>query len=43
MLRQWKRWFAWYPVWIDGEMFWLRSVERREGYYGQWDELRRCA
>jgi hypothetical protein len=25
----WRRWFAWYPVKIDGRRVWLRMVERR--------------
>jgi hypothetical protein len=34
-LRQWKRWFAWRPVVIDGERVWLEYVYRRtKVYYG---------
>ena len=24
---EWKRWFAWYPAFVDGEMIWLEWVE----------------
>lgn len=26
---QWTRWFAWYPVMMNGERIWLKLVERR--------------
>lgn len=26
---EWHKWFAWYPVVIDGENVWLETVERR--------------
>ena len=28
----WEPWFAWYPLMIDGQSVWLRTVERRPGY-----------
>jgi hypothetical protein len=37
-VRNWYPWFAWYPIKVDGRTRWL---ERREGYYGPWDEIRR--
>lgn len=27
--REWKPWFAWYPVFIDGLLVWLETVDRR--------------
>jgi hypothetical protein len=24
----WKPWFAWHPVWVDGQQVWCRWVER---------------
>ena len=26
---EWHRWFAWYPVVIEGQWVWLETVERR--------------
>lgn len=26
---EWRRWFAWYPVYIDGTAYWLEYIERR--------------
>jgi hypothetical protein len=28
-LRKWHRWYAWYPVLIGNEFFWLETVERQ--------------
>ena len=28
----WERWFAWYPLMINGQSVWLQTVERRYGY-----------
>jgi hypothetical protein len=28
-LKQWKRWFAWHPIWIEYELIWLEWVDRR--------------
>ena len=25
----WHRWWAWYPVYIDGTVWWLENIERR--------------
>jgi hypothetical protein len=37
----WHRWFAWYPVRIDGKCMWGRWVERRRNYFQPlFDELR---
>lgn len=34
-LKKWQRWFAWYPVRIDGQRVWLEYVYRRTTvYYG---------
>ena len=33
---QWHRWFAWYPIRIEGKLIWLRFVERQVGYYENW-------
>ena len=34
-LKQWRKWFAWYPVKIDNERVWLEYVYRRTTvYYG---------
>lgn len=30
---EWTRWFAWYPVVIDGQWAWLRWIERRKTTY----------
>jgi len=27
--RSWRSWYAWRPVYIDGEMVWLERIERR--------------
>lgn len=27
---EWKKWFAWYPVYIGEQGFWLEYVERRQ-------------
>jgi putative SOS response-associated peptidase YedK len=36
----WVRWFAWFPVRIEGEIVWLEWVERRcyvlAGGYEEW-------
>jgi hypothetical protein len=24
----WKPWFAWHPIWVDGQQVWGRWVER---------------
>lgn len=39
---RWHRWFAWYPVVIDGEWVWLESVERLqgEGFCGEFTRYR---
>lgn len=29
-LKQWRKWFAWYPVDIDGYKYWLCYVERSD-------------
>ena len=29
----WVRWFAWYPVTIEGEFVWFEQVETRKLYY----------
>jgi hypothetical protein len=29
---EWHRWFAWFPVEIEGRRHWLETVERR--WYG---------
>ena len=26
--REWYRWFAWYPVWVNRQWRWLEPVER---------------
>ena len=39
-MRKWYRWFAWYPVRIDGRMVWLRWLERRDAYYSHEDDIR---
>lgn len=32
--RDWKPWFAWYPVLIAGTLVWLETVERQKvGFY----------
>jgi hypothetical protein len=38
----WHRWFAWYPVSIDGQLVWLEIVERRcgETFCGDYKEYR---
>jgi hypothetical protein len=28
----WERWFAWYPLMINGRSVWLQTVERRYQY-----------
>ena len=28
-VRHWLRWFAWYPVLINGQCVWLQTVQRR--------------
>ena len=28
----WETWFAWYPLMINGQSVWLRTVERRCQY-----------
>ena len=28
----WEAWFAWYPLMINGQSVWLRTVERRYQY-----------
>jgi hypothetical protein len=34
-LEKWRRWYAWYPVRIDGERVWLEYVYRRtRAYHG---------
>lgn len=25
----WESWFAWHPIFIDGEMIWLERIERK--------------
>lgn len=36
--RGWHRWFAWYPVEIDGHYIWLETIERfLEKYDGYLD------
>lgn len=40
----WHKWFAWYPVWVEGERVWLRRVERIGIRYGghTFYSYRRC-
>jgi hypothetical protein len=26
---KWHTWFAWYPVWYRGTLFWFKTIERR--------------
>jgi hypothetical protein len=33
MVREWHRWFAWYPVRVDGSMVWFEFVERQSTFY----------
>jgi hypothetical protein len=28
----WHPWFAWYPVWFDGNAAWLTTIERHIKY-----------
>lgn len=28
----WHKWFAWYPVEIDGRVYWLECLERKRAY-----------
>lgn len=28
-LEEWKWWFAWRPIRIDDEIFWLQNIQRR--------------
>ena len=30
--RRWRAWFAWYPLLINGQSVWLRTVQRRPEY-----------
>src|SRR5262245_28602681 len=30
--RRWRTWFAWYPLLINGQSVWLRTVHRRPEY-----------
>lgn len=32
-ISQWHRWFAWYPVRIGSEIYWLETVERRRDWH----------
>lgn len=35
----WRRWFAWYPVTINGQAVWLEYVYRKaehDGYLPRW-------
>jgi hypothetical protein len=29
-LSEWRKWFAWYPVYINGTAYWLTYVMRRD-------------
>jgi hypothetical protein len=42
LAQQWHRWFAWYPVVVDGSFVFCRYVERRgcEDKGGGWTEYR---
>jgi len=31
----WHKWFAWYPILINGNFIWLKFVERRITLYVQ--------
>lgn len=32
--RDWKSWFAWYPIIFDGTLVWLETLERSpSGFY----------
>lgn len=26
---EWRPWFAWHPIFVDGELVWLEAVERK--------------
>jgi hypothetical protein len=28
-LQRWHRWFAWYPITVDGDKYWLEFVYRK--------------
>jgi hypothetical protein len=38
-LEQWRRWFAWHPVKIDGKRYWLKTIERKGTYWVSEDML----
>ena len=29
--KEWHRWFAWFPVFVGRDRYWLQTVERRWG------------
>ena len=37
----WETWFAWYPLMINGQSVWLRTVERRYQYRGKGENVER--
>ena len=37
----WEAWFAWYPLLINGQSVWLRTVERRYQYRHHGDAVER--
>jgi hypothetical protein len=30
--KQWHEWFAWHPIFIEHELVWLETVERKRCY-----------
>jgi hypothetical protein len=34
---EWHRWFAWYPVEVDGKWVWLETLCRRGTFRVWWD------
>lgn len=35
-LRVWNKWFAWYPILIDGKRIWWKTIERKLVDIGPW-------
>ncbi len=31
-LSQWHNWFAWYPIWENGTVYWLETIERKYAF-----------
>jgi len=30
----WRLWFTWFPIMVEGDLVWLEFVERRRSVYG---------